>query len=98
MDQAPVMPSDPGGVTPTAWRTASTRLLGTCTKPAGMAASFSHQPESVKVWVVSCPSTSRVRVNWAPISGVTPKRSSTWVSAAAWSVPSWGRAPVVGVA
>ena len=61
-----------------------------------MASSYSHQPQSVKVWVVGCPSTSKVTVNLAPISGATPSSSSTWVSVAASSVPSCGNRPSTG--
>ena len=61
-----------------------------------MASSYSHQPDRVKVWVVVWPSTSKVTVNSAPISGSTPSNSSTWVSVAASSVPSAGRLPSTG--
>ena len=95
--QAPVMPSSGAlGVTPASSSRASTRLSGRSTWLATMASSYSHQPERVKVWVVSCPSTSKVRVNRAPSSGSTPSSSSTWVSVAASSVPSWGRRPSTG--
>ena len=90
------MPLLPGGVTPTSSRMASTRLSGTRTWLATIASSYSHQPQRVKLWVVSWPSTSKVRVNFAPISGSTPSSSSTRVSVAAWSVPSSGRRPSTG--
>ena len=95
--QVPVMPLvELAGSTPTSARTASTRLSGIRTWLAAMASSRSHQPQRVKVWVVVWPSTSKVRVNFAPISGSIPSSSSTAVSVAASSVPSWGRRPSMG--
>ena len=82
------MPSLPGGVTLTSCSTASTRLSGIRIWLATMASSYSHQPHKVKVWVVSWPSTVKVTVNSAPISGSTPSSFSTWVSVAASLVPS----------
>ena len=84
------------GTTPVSVRMASARLSGIRMWLATMASSYSHQPHRVKVWVVSWPSTSKVSVNLAPISGVTPISSSTWVSVVASSVPSWGRRPSTG--
>ena len=84
------------GSTPTSSRMVSTRLSGMSMWLAWTAPSRSHQPHRVKVWVVSWPSTSKVRVNWAPSSGSMPSSASTWVSVAAWSVPSWGREPSTG--
>ena len=51
--QLPVMPSLPGGVTPTSAKMASARLSGIRMWLATMASSYSHQPLKVKVWVVS---------------------------------------------
>ena len=96
MFQVAVMPSAPGGVTPVSDRTASTRLWGMRTWLAVTASSYSHQPHRVKAWVVSWPSTSKVRVNSAPSCGVIPSSSSTRVSVAASSVPSSGRRPTTG--
>ena len=92
----PVMPSAPGGATPSFSRMESTRLSGSSTWEAKVASSFSHQPQRVKVSSVSLPSTLMGRVNCAPSSGSTPSSSSTRVSAAASSVPSAGSRPVVG--
>jgi len=90
------MPSSPGGTVPTSSRMASARLFGIRMWLATIASSYSHQPQRVKVWVVVWPSTSKEMVNLAPISGSTPNSSSTWVSVAASSVPSWGRRPSTG--
>ena len=69
---------------------------------AVLTGSCSHQPLRVKVrltrvgWPVSL-SIEKSSVNCAPIRASTPSRSSTSLSQAASSVPSAGRAPVVGV-
>ena len=60
------------------------------------ASSYSHQPQRVKVWVVSWPATWKGMVKVAPRTGSTPSSSSTRVSVAASSVPSWGRRPSTG--
>ena len=55
-----------------------------------------HQPERVKVSSRVTPFTSTGTVNRAPSSGSTPMTARNWLSAAASSVPSAGREPVVG--
>ena len=93
----PVIPSSGApGSTPHSARTASTRLSGIRIWLATTASSYSHQPQRVKVWVVSWPSTAKVTVNFAPSFGSMPSSSSTRVSVAASSVPSAGRRPSMG--
>ena len=92
----PVMPSLPGGVTPTSRRISSARLSGMRIWLAMTASSRSHQPDRVKVWVVSWPSTGKVTVNSAPRTGSTPRSLNTSVSVAASLVPSRGRRPAAG--
>ena len=90
------MLSRPGGVTPTSRKMAFTRLSGMRMWLAMMASSASHQPQRVKTWVVSWPSTGKVTVNSAPSSGSMPRSRRTFVSVAASLVPSWGRRPTTG--
>ena len=94
--QTPVIPFSPGGTTPTSFNISSTLLSGISTWLATMASSYSHQPQRVNVWVVGFPSTSKVMVNFSPISGSRPSSSSTLLSVAASSVPSFGRRPSTG--
>ena len=74
----------------------SALLSGINTWFATIASSYSQYPLSVKVCVVSFPSTSNVIVNFSPILGFTPNNLSTFVSVAASFVPSLGNLPSTG--